>query len=141
MSATNLNTNFIQLSDPTGIKALRVLTTTNPTASIVFQFMYQHMGKDNCLVASQLAIGNAIGYSRQTVAKAIKYLIEYRYVAMFKSGHSNVYTLNADLVWRTSGSERVNAMLQGSVLLDLEEQEKEVKVKINRNRNQLVLIN
>jgi len=140
MSATKLNRKFVQLADPTGLKSLRVLTQHNPSASIVFQFLIQHMGTDNCLVASQGAIGSAIGYSRQTVAKSIKFLNANRYIAIFKSGHSNVYTINADLVWRSSGAERINAILQGNVLLDLGEQVKQTQTEVKRNRSQLILI-
>jgi len=117
------NVNFVQLSDPDGIKAMRVLTRKNPTAASVFYLFMQHMDKSNCLIVSMETIGSKLSMSRATVYRAVRYLKQNNYIAILKSGATNVYTLNANIVWRDRGDKKMEALLYGAVLLSLDEQE------------------
>jgi len=126
-SATKRNPDFVQLKDPDGIKAMRLLTKANPMAANVFYLFMQYMDKSNCLIVSMATIGSKLDISRPTVYRAVKYLKENRYIAVLKSGTTNVYCLNSDIVWKDNGDKRLEALLYGAVLLSLDEQEKPVK--------------
>ena len=130
MSASKLNTPFVQWKNPDGIKALRKLTRANSMASVLFQWMVQYMDEENCLVASQKVIGEAIGAHPKTVSKAVAYLKAHKYIFVYKSGMSNVYTLNADIVWKGKGDDHAIFEMRGTVLLGKDEQdEKEPEKK------------
>ncbi|MDQ6961330.1 MAG: replication/maintenance protein RepL [Mariprofundaceae bacterium] len=126
-SATKKNSAFIQLTDPDGIDAMRVLTKANAMAANVFYFLMKYMDTDNCLVVSMHTISLSVGVSRQTISKSVSYLKKHQYIAVFKSGTSNVYTLNSNIVWKDRGDKKVEALLYGAVLLSLDEQEPESK--------------
>jgi len=139
-SATKKNSPFVQLSDPDGIKAMRLLTNANPMAANVFYLFMQHMDSQNCLIVSMDTIGGKLGISRPTVYRAVKYLKENNYIAVLKSGTSNVYTLNANIVWKDRGDKKVEALLYGAVLLSLDEQPDDIKKIVAKKNNQLELI-
>jgi len=123
------NAPFIQLADPDGIKALRMLYRDNKAAGDLFFFMTQHMDHTNCLIASMEVFAKALCKSRQTVSKSVKYLAINRYIQVRKTGPSNVYTLNCDIVWKSYGSAKAYAALQGTVLLSEDEQKPLFKTK------------
>jgi len=123
------NFRFTQVSDPDGWEAINALYKANPTAGSLFVEMVQLMDSSNGLIASMSTLGARIGKTRQTVAKAVSYLEKNKFIQVFKSGNTNVYTLNASLVWKDSGYKRVEAQLYCSVLLSLDEQSKEVQRK------------
>jgi len=131
MDEKRRNTPFIQLTDPTGIEAVRTLYKENRIAGDLFFFMSQHMDHTNCLIASMDVLAAAISRSRQTVSKTVKFLAENRYICVRRTGASNVYTLNADIVWKSYGHGKQYAALQGTVLLSSEEQKPVYKVEKN----------
>ena len=140
MSATKLNPDFIQFANPGGLRAMQVLTRKNANAAALFYFMCEHMDKSNCLIASRTVLASRMCWSRSTVARAVRFLKQNKYVAVFKSGSSNVYCLNADIVWKTHADKRADAMLQGKVLLSLDEQDDDVQIKAKKSMHQLELI-
>jgi len=130
-NALKKNSSFVQLSDPSGIKAMRILMLESPTAANVFFLFMQHMDKSNCLIASMETIGSKLGLGRSTVYRAIKYLKENLYIAVYKSGSTNVYTLNADIVWKDRGDKKMEALLCAKVLLSLDEQDDDVQKNVS----------
>jgi len=128
-SALKKNIAFVQLSDPDGIKAVSALFAKAPTKTPgqLFMLMMRLMDRGNGLIASQTILANRLGVSRPTLAAAVKYLAANKYIAVFKSGASNVYTLNASLVWKDYGYKKVEAELDCKVLLALDEQPDDVQ--------------
>ena len=100
-SALNKNFAFVQLSDPDGIKAVTALFAKAPTNAPgrLFMLMLELMDESNGLIASQTILASRLGVSRPTISSAVKYLQKHKYIAIYKSGNSNVYFLNASLVW------------------------------------------
>jgi len=129
MSALKKNLPFVQLSDPDGVEAMRLLMLSNSAAANVFCLFMQYMDKQNCLIVSMDTVGSKLGMARSTVYRAVKYLRDNKYIAVYKSGSTNVYTLNANIVWKDRGDRKSEALLYGSVLLSLDEQEPEIQVK------------
>jgi len=135
MSALKKNLSFVQLSDPDGIKAVSALFAKAPTKTPgqLFLLMMELMDKSNGLIASQSILAARLGISRPTLAAAVKYLTDNKYIAVYKSGTSNVYTLNASLVWKDYGHKKVEAQLDCRVLLSLDEQDDDVKQQARAN--------
>jgi len=129
MSLLDRNLAFVQLSDPEGIKAVSALFMKAPTKTPgqLFMLMMELMDNSNGLIASQSILASRLDVSRPTLSKAVQYLSEHKYIAIYKSGNSNVYTLNAAVVWKDKGYKRVEAELNCRVLLSLDEQTDDVK--------------
>jgi len=140
MSGTKLNRSFVQLADPDGINAMIALSKANTKAAALFYFMMKYIDKDNCLIVSMDTLGAKMDCSPRTASRAVRYLREHRYIAVFKSGSMNVYTLNSDIIWKDYGDKRTDALLQGAVLLGLEEQDADVQTRVKRSMNQLELV-
>lgn len=121
------NFNFTQVSDPDGWNAINELYRLNPTAGQLFIEMVKLMDESNGLIASMVALGARIDKTRQTVSKAVTFLAKNKYIAIYKSGNSNIYTLNANIVWKNKGFKKFEAELYCNVLLNLDEQPEEVK--------------
>ena len=62
--------------------------------------------------------------SRDRVRLAIKYLKEHGYIAVYKSGTSNVYVANDTLVWQSAGKNLKYSKFPSNVILTSSEQEK-----------------
>ncbi len=140
MSVIKKNTPFVQLADPDGIKAMRALSAKNPNAASLFYLMMQYIDQENCLIASRQVLASKMQCSTKTIQRSVKYLKEHRYIDVFRTGTSNVYTLNSDIVWKADGERRASALLQGKVLLDLDEQDEQTQTKVRRGFKQLELI-
>jgi len=139
-SLTHTNPDFVQLRSPHGIRAMKALVKSNKNAASLFYLLMEYMDKQNCLVASMDTLGELMDWSRSTTSRAVRFLRENNYVSVFKTGSSNVYTLNADVVWRTDNDKRVTALFTANVLLSLKEQDELVKTKVKRGVHKLELV-
>jgi hypothetical protein len=81
---------------------VRQLLEKNSAAARIFFFFVDTMNKENALVVSQQAITDVLGIGRTTVWKSVKYLEDNKFIKIVKSGHANIYVLNADIVWQKS---------------------------------------
>lgn len=101
------------------IKAAQV----NPTALQVLLFIIEHMNKMNALVCSYKVLQEQLGLSQATVARSVKYLKDNGFIAIYKSGSSNVYVINPDLVWTSYGDKVEYCKFPAMVMLSASEQE------------------
>lgn len=76
------------------------LNDENPSALKVFMFISQNMDANNALCVSMKALEEALGLSRSTLSRAIKYLEENKWLCIRKLGVSNVYTINSEIAWK-----------------------------------------
>jgi len=136
MNALTKKIGFIQLSDPDGIRALSALYAKAPssTPGHLFLLMMQMMDESNGLVATQTILAGRLGVSRPTIISAVKYLEANKYISVYKSGNSNVYMLNASLVWKEKSDKKYEAELYCKVLLSLDDQTEEVKKTVVKSR-------
>ena len=58
-----------------------------------------------------------------TVARSIKYLKEHGFIYVYKTGTSNVYVANKDLVWNSWGSNVEYCEFPANIVLSKSEQE------------------
>ena len=80
-------------------KLIRKLNEKSPTAANLF-FLVEHMDKrTNSLIVSQDALCEVLNASKKGIYNAIQQLVQGKYVQVLKMGVSNVYCINADIVW------------------------------------------
>jgi DNA-binding transcriptional regulator YhcF (GntR family) len=119
---------------------VRKLVKLNGTASQVFIFLVENMEGDNAIIVSQQAMSEVLGIAKRTVQYAIKYLQENKYIDVIKSGTTNVYCVNADIVWQQSHDKKKFAKFAARVFVTESEQvavkkERTVRVKPKRKKS------
>jgi len=120
---------YTMVENPTGWDAIGKLFKVSSGSGELFLAMLKLMDDRNALVASQQALGEYIGKSRQAINRYLKLLNEKKYIETYKSGRGYIYTINASIAWRGSRSDRLQAEFECKVLLSLSEQTEEVQRK------------
>ena len=75
-------------------KELVQLALKAPKAHALLYFLVDQMDNYNAVVCSTRVLEDFLNVSRQTVSKSIKYLKDYGFIAVLKSGTTNVYVVN-----------------------------------------------
>lgn len=101
----------------------------SPIAYRIFKFLVNGMDGYNSLVCSQVVLQEVFGVSRPTVARAIKLLKDKQFIDIYKSGTSNVYCVNKNIVWNSWGSNFKYAKFGANIILSENEQEQQAKIK------------
>lgn len=126
--------NFVQVNlDYTNqiIKLARI----SPKGAQIFAFLVEHMDGYNALVCSSTVIQEALGMSRASVTRAVKVLKDSKFIDIKKSGTTNVYLINSELVWKSWGTNYKYAEFNAKVIVSESEQEQEkpeTKVKTRK---------
>lgn len=113
---------FTQFNKPNMVH-IRSMIDANPNAAIVFMFLAEHMDKMNAVVCSYQVLQEQLNIGRTTLSKAVKYLREKGFLYVYKSGISNVYCLNPNLVWSNHGDKVKYCKFPANVLLSASEQD------------------
>lgn len=111
---------FMQLSEGE-MARLRKLTRMNPIAAQIFLFLMEHMNHNNAVACSQTLLAQITDRSRTTVHRAIVVLKEYNFIDVKKIGGTQVFHLNAEIVWHSYEGKIKYAGMVAQILLDLEE--------------------
>jgi len=117
-----VNANFVQIYLDK-LPLIIEMTAENSTAVRLLTWLLQHMDKKNALVVSQIALAEALGVTRQTVYTCILYLKQKKAIAVFKSGSTNIYAVNAQLAWKSSATGKRYAMFDARVYVAESEQQ------------------
>ena len=80
------------------ISALNKLIKENPTSARVLLTMIDKMDNRNAIVISMKALSEILLLSRSTLHRSIQFLKENGLIKVYKSGSSNVYAVNDDIV-------------------------------------------
>ena len=80
------------------------------------------MDNYNAVMCSHTVIMEVLGVSRQTVSKAITVLKDRGFIAVYKSGTSNVYTINDNVFWKSWGKNRKYCKFPANIVLAESEQ-------------------
>ena len=113
--------------------ALIHLTRKSPRAAEIFLFLVQRMDNYNAIVCSHTIFEEALGMSRATVARAVKVLKDSGFIDIRKSGTTNVYLINKEIVWKSWGTNYKYAEFGAKVLIAESEQEQETEIKVKRH--------
>lgn len=124
-------TNFYQVNKDNS-EYLRSCLDENPKALKLLFFVFDHMDKYNAVMCSYQVFQEALGISKATVQRCIKYLKDNGFLYVYKSGSSNVYVANKDLVWNSWGNNVEYCEFPANIVLSASEQEERSKVRDKR---------
>lgn len=120
-------------------ECLRDCLKENPKALEILLFIFDHMDKYNAVVCSYKVFQEALGMSKATVQRAIKYLKDNGFLYIYKTGTSNVYVANKELVWNSWGKNTQYCEFPANIVLSKTEQAEKVKVRDKRMTNVQIL--
>jgi DNA-binding transcriptional regulator YdaS (Cro superfamily) len=130
------NNNFYMVFKDNAEK-LRELIKISPPAAQIFMFLAEQADRTNAVVASGKALAAHLQISEATVSRAIKLLTarsdeKEPYLEVIKSGGSNVFILNPDIVWSAWKTGK-NSCLFGNakILVSTNEQDISVRKRLN----------
>lgn len=111
---------------------LRSCLKENPKALELLFFVFDHMDKYNAVVCSYKVFQEALGMSKATIQRSVAYLKEHGFLYVYKTGSSNVYVANKDLVWNSWGNNVEYCEFPANIILSASEQEERTKVRDKR---------
>lgn len=116
-----MNRDFVQFYR-SQLHAVADLGRADPLALAVWLWIVERMGRDNALVCSMAPLVEYFQRSRQTISKKVGILLSKGYLGIAKSGTTNIYLANADLVWTSNAAKRRTAEFRANVVLSESEQ-------------------
>jgi hypothetical protein len=100
---------------------LQRLIQASPTAASTLMYMVNNMSRSNALVVSQQAIANGIGAKRESVNRAVRYLVEHNFIQVIKAAGASVYVVNSRVMWQGNRGERYAAFGADIVAIESEQ--------------------
>lgn len=116
--------NFIQFNKAS-YKAEDQLLEKSSTAYRVFKFLVQNMDNYNAVMCSHTVLEENLNISNSTVKRAIKLLKSEKFIDIYKSGTSNVYCINKNIVWSSWGTNFKYAKFGANIILSKTENKKD----------------
>lgn len=107
------------------------LAGKNARAHQILLFLLDQMDNYNAVMCSYKVIQEALGMSESTAKRGIKLLKETGFIAVYRSGSSNIYAVNKNLAWSSWGTNYKYAKFDAKIIISESEQE-EVKIKQNK---------
>lgn len=123
---------FYQINKENSV-ALQNCLDKNPKALKILLFIFDNMDKYNAVMCSYQVFQEALNLSKPTITRSIKYLKDKGLIYVMKSGTSNVYIANPNLVWCSWGSNKKYCKFPTNVILAESEQEN-VKIKYTTSK-------
>lgn len=109
-----------------------VLTKKNHVSAEILWFLIDHSDRYNAIICSSAVLEEALGYSRPTVARAIKFLKDNNFIDIKKSGTTNIYLINKEISWKSWGNNFKYAEFGANVLISENEQFSSDDIKTKR---------
>jgi len=114
---------------------LRRLMLINPMSANIFLYLAEKMEEGtNAIACSHKVFEEAFGVSRQTISTAVKELRELEFLQIYKMGTTNVYTMNANVVWSSATDKRAFATFNAKIIITASEQDKAIIKKIRARK-------
>ncbi len=128
-------------------KEMMFLALKHPKAHAILLFLVDQMDTYNAVMCSNKVLQEILGVSRQTISASIKVLKDNGFIAVLKSGTSNVYAINDSVYWKSWGNKKQYSKFPANVVLALSEQDnqyqlsfaeigterhKEIKLRVNQ---------
>lgn len=111
-------------------KELMWLALKNPKAHAILYFLVDQMDEYNAVMCSYQVIQEVLGIGRTTAHNSIKALKDNGFIAVLKSGTSNVYAINDSVYWKSWGNKKQYSKFPANVVLSLSEQEENLQAKV-----------
>lgn len=104
----------------------------NPKALQLLFFIFDHMDRYNAVVCSYQVFQESLGMSSRTISRCVKYLKDNGFLYVYKTGTSNVYVANKELVWSSWGKNYKYCEFPANIILSKSEQEERTQVRDKR---------
>lgn len=114
---------WVQLNKQ-GLQHLMLLNTISPLATNILYFLIENSNNYNCVIVSQSTLGKIFKKSNTSINLAIKKLKEHNFINIQKDGRGNMYFVNANLVWKSYGTNHKFAEFNAKIIFSQEEIEK-----------------
>lgn len=131
--------NFVQVNKD-AYKAEDWLMAKSPIAYRIFKFLINNMDSYNAVICSYKVLQESFEISQDTVRRAIKLLKDKKYIDVYKSGTSNVYTVNKIIVWNSWGTNYHRASFGVNIVLSADEQELGIKAEIKAMKHKEITL-
>ncbi|WGM08914.1 replication/maintenance protein RepL [Arsenophonus nasoniae] len=123
------NYNFVQLSKGY-MNHFRGLISKHPLAAEILIFFMEKMGRTtNAVVCSYQLLQEVTGYSRPSVARAVRILKKDNWIDTVKVGNATAYCVNEKVAWQAGRDERQYAIFSATVVATSTEQESNFREK------------
>ena len=116
---------------------VRSLIKKNAVAAMLFMFLAEQADRNNAVVASGKALASLLEVSEATISRALKVLTEKKetgepsYLEIVKSGGTNVFILNPEIVWSAWRTGKDYCLFgNAKVLLSTDEQDMALKKRL-----------
>jgi len=127
--------NFVQVNKDM-YKAEDWLMAKSPIAYRIFKFLINNMDGYNAVVCSHQVLQEYFEVSKTTITRAVRLLKEKKFVEIYKSGTTNVYSINKQIAWNSWGKNYKYAKFGANIIVSESEQtevkaikNKEIKLK------------
>ena len=120
-----------------GSEKIRDLIAISPPAAQIFMFLAEQSDRTNAVVASGKALAQLLKLSEATVSRALKVLSksnenEEPYLEILKSGGTNIFVLNPNIVWSAWKTGKEYCMFgNAKVLVSTNEQDVGMRKRLN----------
>ena len=111
------------------------LAMKHPKAHAILYFLVDQMDEYNAVMCSYKVLQEVLGIGRTTASNAIKVLKDNGFIAVLKSGTSNVYAINDSVYWKSWGNKKQYSKFPANIVLTLSEQEESLKTKLEFTRH------
>lgn len=99
------------------------LVRANPKAYEILLFLLDQMDNYNAVLCSYKVIHEALNISTVTIARSIKVLKEHNFINVYKTGTSNIYTVNKLIAWSSWGKNYKYCKFDSNIIISKSEQE------------------
>lgn len=100
---------------------LTKLSMASPAAMATVMYLVNHMSRSNAIVVSQQAIAEGIGAKRETVNRALRYLVQHNFIQIIKAGGVSVYVVNSRVAWQGDRGARFAAFGADVIAIESEQ--------------------
>lgn len=109
-------------------KEMMWLALKHPKAHAILLFLVDQMDQYNAVMCSYQVLQEILGTSKATIQRSIKVLKDHGYIAVLKSGSSNVYAINDSVYWKSWGNQKKYSKFPANVVLAMSEQDESYQV-------------
>ena len=106
------------------------LMQENSLAYRIWRFLANNMDDYNAVIVSQETLTELFEVSKTTIWRAIKVLKDGNYIKTYRTGGSNIYALNDNMVWNSWGDNKRYSKFNANVIISESEQTEEIKKEL-----------
>jgi len=104
-------------------KQLMWLAIKHPKAHAILYFLIDQMDVYNAVMCSYKVLEEVLNVGHATIARNLKILKDNGFIAILKSGTSNVFAINDKIYWKSWGNNRKYSKFPANVVLAMSEQD------------------